>query len=141
MKIINENLLDEFRTPGKCEWCRKHCKSREPNHLWCRGHGGGFRLDIRINLISLGRSEVFACPCHNLYHAGKVSCEEMTELVAKREKVLPSELTDAIFCLQALPPRLLDGQIEDFLSKWPLSGKTLDLARLCLIESGVFGRE
>ena len=40
MLIIDEALLDEFRTPGPCEWYGKPCQAREPHHLFARSLGG-----------------------------------------------------------------------------------------------------
>lgn len=83
MKVIDEELLKTCRTSGLCEYCGKSCRSREPHHLFCRGIGGGGRLDIPINLLALGAA--FECPCHRLFHAGKISRLQMLEKIAERE--------------------------------------------------------
>lgn len=64
MIVINKRLLKEFSTPGICECgCGIWCVSRDPNHILLRGVGGGSRLDVRENLLSLRRE-----PCHNQFH-------------------------------------------------------------------------
>ena len=80
MKIIDEVLLDEFRTAPRCEWCGRATPGGcEPHHDFARGRGGGFRLDIRINLLALDRW------CHNRAHAGKISRKQLLAVIAVRE--------------------------------------------------------
>ena len=80
MNIIDEALLNEFRWPGLCEWCKTPRDRRHPHHIFSRGMGGKQRLDIRINLVGL-------CPrCHVSHHDGnRPSRAELLVLVAKRE--------------------------------------------------------
>jgi hypothetical protein len=96
IKIIDEDLLDTFRVPGTCEICGKWCRQREPHHIYGRGFGGGSRLDIRYNLLSLGHSQTFQCQCHHDIHAGKISREKLLRIVANREGCQPSDITDEI---------------------------------------------
>ena len=63
MKIKDEKTLDLYRGPGFCEWCRNWCVRREPDHIECKGMGGGRRLDIHVNLLALG-SSLDLHPCH-----------------------------------------------------------------------------
>lgn len=101
MKIIDNKLLSEFRTPGRCEHCKAWCEIREPHHLWGRGMGGGSRLDIRINLISLG--QVFQCPCHRDFHDGHILKATLLALVAAREGCLQSDIEREIWRLRRAP--------------------------------------
>lgn len=94
MKIIDEDLLAEFRTPGKCDLCGKRCRTREPHHVYGRGMGGGGRMDIPINLLGLGGP--FECGCHRAYHDGKIGREDMLSAVAKREQTTSELIVDEI---------------------------------------------
>lgn len=85
--IINEYLLDEFRTPGKCEYCGKWCKVREPHHLCSKGSGGWSRFDVRYLLISLGSTPHFECQCHTRAQAFLIPQDHIFTIVANREGV------------------------------------------------------
>ena len=92
MKVVNEDLLDEFRAPGRCEWCTDYCPDgRDPHHLWARGMGGGGRLDIRENLISLCRV------CHSLFHAGHIGRYDLLAIVAHREGKQQYQIEHAVY--------------------------------------------
>ncbi len=99
MKIVDELLLESFRAPGRCEYCGHYCQRREPHHIFSRGMGGGSRLDVRINLISL-------CPafvgqeCHNQYHAGHILRCDLLAIVAKREGRLQTDIEAEIYKLR-----------------------------------------
>lgn len=81
-------LLKSLSGPGFCECgCGTWCQTRDPNHILQRGAGGGSRLDIRENIVSLRRE-----PCHNAYHDGRPSFpshkeqrKRFCEVVAKRD--------------------------------------------------------
>jgi hypothetical protein len=90
MIIIDEDLLDEFRGPGPCEWCGKSCLRREPHHIFARALGGGGRLDIRCNLVGLGSSIFWECACHQAAHAGLISRLELLQVAGQRECYLAS---------------------------------------------------
>jgi hypothetical protein len=104
MMIENETLLDEFRTPGPCELCRRFAQTREPHHIQCRGFGGGQRLDIRVNLVSVGGSakkkgqsfRKFACHCHKLAQSYKIDTDYILAIVARREFVRMEEITEVM---------------------------------------------
>ncbi len=97
MKVIDEGLLDEFRSAGRCEFCGKHFQSRHPHHLWARGMGGGSRLDVRINIIAL------CPPCHNATHAGIIMRPDLLAVVAAREGLLQSQIEEEIWRLRRTP--------------------------------------
>lgn len=56
--------------------------------------GGGGRLDVRANLISLCRE------CHNKAHAGLISRAELLLLVSIREGMTPEQITEEIWRLR-----------------------------------------
>lgn len=87
MRIVDEKLLDRFRTAGKCEWCGQWFGCREPHHVFARGMGSGSRLDIRINLAAL------CLWCHRSHHDGNrpLRCD-LLAVVAKREGLLQADV-------------------------------------------------
>ena len=91
MKVINEDLLDEFRQHGLCEWCKAFCSSRDPHHIFARGMGGGGRLDIQENIVSLCRT------CHGRVHAGHILRCDLLAIVAKRENKQQWEIEHAVY--------------------------------------------
>jgi len=100
MKILDEALLDEFRTVGRCDVCGRSCLFREPHHIWARGMGGGGRLDVRINLLAVGQSRTYQCSCHGLIHNGAINRDDLLLIVARREKTTPDDITTEIRRLQ-----------------------------------------
>lgn len=103
MKILNEKLLEEFRAPGRCEWCGKRCRVREPHHIYARGMGGAGRLDVRINLVALGSTLAFECTCHTDHHAGERPLrDELLAVASAREGVLQRDAEAVIHYLVRL---------------------------------------
>ena len=111
MRIVNEKLLDQFRTSGRCEWCGRRCDKREPHHASARGMGGGKRLDIRSNLMAVGFSRSLLCPCHNaLENGGKVRDGIAYEVIAEREGTTPEAMEDVRNLFRRMPKAVnLDG--------------------------------
>lgn len=101
MRIKDEKLLNEFRGPGLCELCDRWCNDREPHHVYRRGCGGGTRLDVRINLVAVGKFP--ACRCHLLVHEGKITQEHVLRIVAEREGMTPDEVQQEIWDLVRKP--------------------------------------
>lgn len=99
MIIKDEALLAQFRAASHCAWCCKAARwnQLQVNHIFCRGHGGGNRLDVRINLVALC---VF---CHGQYHDGIIKRRELLEIVANREKTTPAEIVAEIYRLRRAP--------------------------------------
>lgn len=132
MRIHNEELLDCFRTPGKCEYCGKRCSRREPHHLFCKGIGGGSTLDISINLIALGASVPFPlCLCHHDYHAGHISRFDMLAVVAAREKALQDDIESVVWMLKRLPKKPRQWQLESEMEGLNLATRALAWRMLC----------
>ncbi len=101
MKIKNQKLLDEFRTPGPCEYCGKPCKKREPAHIISRGAGGP---DFRCNLVALGSTREFACSCHSDNHAGaNPNTHDLFRIASRREKTFPMAARMVVDLARRLP--------------------------------------
>jgi hypothetical protein len=96
MKIIDENLLQEFREKTVCEWCPWRGPT-DPHHIFSKGAG---RLDVSVNLVSLCRL------CHSKVHAAnsknnvRPKKADLLELVAKREGTTVEAITDKIHRLR-----------------------------------------
>lgn len=94
MIVIDDELLEDFARPGRCELCGKYCIRREGHHYIARGIGGGSRMDVKENLISIGSTRLFQCQCHTLIHNGKIPKSRVLEVIAAREGMTPEEVTD-----------------------------------------------
>lgn len=98
MKIVNPELLAEFRHGGRCEYCHKQCKLLEPHHIFTRGAG---QLDIRVNLIALGSTRGFPqCDCHPSAHSGEITRNDFLIAVAHRHKLKAYQVEEIVFCLR-----------------------------------------
>jgi hypothetical protein len=87
----NEALLDQFRGPGVCEYCRRFHNYRQAAHVLGKGMGGARRIDHRLNLVSL------CIQCHNSHHNGnEPSADTLWGVVAKREKSTVDDVQAAI---------------------------------------------
>jgi hypothetical protein len=95
MKIIDEELLTEFRTKRRCELCGRN-GGCQPHHLFSKGMGGARRFDIRINLIAV------CAWCHVLVHTGEIERADLLLLVAKREKTTQDAIEREIYRLRRL---------------------------------------
>lgn len=96
MKVINEELLDIYRSKGRCENCGIPCQP-EAHHLFTKGMGGAFRLDIHENIIAL------CMGCHRKFHNGTVSRETLVKVIAKRQKKTPAEIEQTVLRMRHLP--------------------------------------
>lgn len=96
MRIVNERLLDEFRSARCCEWCRQPARC-EAHHVFCRGMGSATRLDVRVNLLSLCRL------CHQKFHDGNILRCDLLAIVAQREGRLQDEIEREIYALRRAP--------------------------------------
>ena len=94
------DLLEYFRNRRTCEWCGYRDQGRlDPHHVEARGMGGGKRLDVALNLVSVHRF------CHQEIEAGGVKAKEKCfEIIAKREGLSgPDEVREAIWRLLRTP--------------------------------------
>lgn len=106
MKIISDPTMHDFRILTRCEWCgRSTPEGTDPHHVFGRGHGGGWRLDWRGNLIGLCRSYVGMdfVSCHAEAHAGKIERASLLAVIATREGLMQSDLEAQIRRLQNAP--------------------------------------
>ena len=86
MRLIDENLLTEFRERSRCENCGRWLREpAHPHHVYGRGFGGGTRMDIRINLCAVCGPHFGGVGCHALVHAGKIPRSRLLAIVARRE--------------------------------------------------------
>jgi hypothetical protein len=88
VKPRNPKLIREFRKESDC--CER-CNSRfslEVAHITSKGAGGP---DIRENLLKLCGPASMGMGCHGAAHKGKISQEELYELVGRREGITAAE--------------------------------------------------
>lgn len=103
MIVIDEALLDQFRGPGRCEFCGALVKRREAAHVLARGMGGGSRLDVRENLVAL--CGPWDGACHLKSHQGQhPTTQDLLEVVAKREQKTAAEILDYLWKLKRKRP-------------------------------------
>lgn len=90
MKISNDELLQTFREKTVCEWCGVRVMTGlDPAHVFARGRGDAFRMDIPENLAGLCRI------CHSKNHAGgRPNRDDLLLIVGHREKILVDDLED-----------------------------------------------
>jgi hypothetical protein len=87
--------------------------------LWAKGIGSASRMDVRINLISLGSGESYQCECHRLIHDGKeITRSDVLAVVAGRENCLQGEIEQCIWLIKRLPKDATDERIWSELSGW-----------------------
>lgn len=98
MKIVNDKLLALYRGPGRCDLCKMSCREREVHHLMSKGAGGGSRMDIPINLCSVGVA-FSPCVCHREFHAGSLPRREFIVAVANREFIDPDYVEETLLRL------------------------------------------
>jgi hypothetical protein len=118
MKIECEATLDLFRGLGMCEWCGKQCRRREPCHLVAKGQGGGRRLDVTWNLLAMGSTLDFECPCHTKSHQeGDPSYEQMLSVISRREGHSSDAIERAIWFILRLNKDLSVYRVEEALKE------------------------
>ena len=107
MILEDEPLLETYRGKGKCECCGRECKERDPAHIIPRGLGGGGRVDIPGNLVSLRRW------CHAAQGtANGPSLDYLRMLASTREGVSWESIQEAVHAIQRLPKDPTDARIE-----------------------------
>ncbi len=121
-----ENLA-LFRGPGRCSYCGKRCKVREPHHILAKGMGGNKPPgDSRINLIALGSTQGLQCPCHSLIHSTgspKVIRATLIDLVAIREGVKADVIESALLELRRCGKWTTEDELEEMgVLRWVIAG-------------------
>ncbi len=98
MRVVDEDCLNVFREKPRCELCGRALYARaHPHHIHSRGAG---RLDIPINLVSLGG--YVDCNCHGAVHAGKVTRDALIAIAARREGYTVEEVREEVFRIRRL---------------------------------------
>ncbi len=92
MRHVDEKELAKHRGPGRCLLCGTWSPQREAHHVFSRGAG---RLDVPINLCSLGGA--WSCMCHCNTQCYTIPRKAVVEAVAFREGL------DAEFVAQRVP--------------------------------------
>jgi hypothetical protein len=92
MRHEDERTLDMYRGAGSCEWCRKYVSRREPHHIIARGMGGGKRLDVHLNLVSLCATFSGGDNCHHAVTVGDIAQYDTLAIVAVRESIGQDEI-------------------------------------------------
>lgn len=106
MRIVNQQLLKEFRYVARCEFCKRPSQGCDPHHLRCKGMGGGSRLDVRCNLIALDRL------CHSEFHAGNIAYYDLLAIVAAREGVNQRDIEAVVNLILRLPKDCRPWQLD-----------------------------
>ena len=117
MIIRDPELLASYHTPGLCEICGKRFAEREPHHFLARGMGGGGQIDVRWNLVALGSSKDFCCPCHTKIHAAEISREQVLAVIATREGVTPQQIVAELNRLRNLRKEVVRCPV-DVVHQW-----------------------
>lgn len=111
MILPNERILGRFRLAQVCEWCGKRSRSGlDPHHYYYkRGMGGGGRIDIPLNLVSICRF-----PCHDDAERGRIRREDFLAIVARRENMDPDEVVRILNGIRRLPKTTVEFAAEMF---------------------------
>lgn len=120
MVIADESVLAEFRRGGCCERCwERSYPGRDPHHIEPRGMGGARRLDVHINLISLGHTH--ACGCHLGATENRIRKREFFQIVAAREGLPVDAVEQAVRFLLDYDRLTLPGRRAELLAAEPAS--------------------
>ncbi len=93
MKIVDEDLLEQFRRAGRCEICQRWFYRLQPHHWLPRGMNSCRRLDVPANLIAL------CVVCHAKAEAVNIPREEILRIIAQREEWHPKLLREELYRL------------------------------------------
>jgi hypothetical protein len=100
--VRNERLLKLYRGNGYCGFCLKWNINLEAAHILGRKIGGGSRLDLHPNIISIGGA--FGCGCHLRNHRGESPTEaELFARVGERMGMDPAAIKQGLLDILALP--------------------------------------
>jgi hypothetical protein len=110
MIVVNDDWLKTLHGRGRCEFCGE-LANLVPHHLFCRGFGGGTRMDVPCFVMRLG-----SLGCHRRFHDGKIERKMLLAKVAIRERCLPDELDHAFRIAVRLPKSPWDIAVNHELS-------------------------
>ncbi len=102
MRIPDKELLAAIRAEKKCAWCGRPGYV-EAAHIFAKGMGNAWQMDLRINVLPLGGFP--GCCCHIESHRGRMSRSDLLAVVAARTGLLQREIETALFLLRRLPYR------------------------------------
>lgn len=101
MRIINQPLIESFRTPGPCRWCHKDVRMLCAAHIFSKGAG---RVDLRCNLVQLGMDPLKDCSCHHDSHMGlKPTFEDLLAISAEDHKCRTEDIHQVVYFIRRLP--------------------------------------
>ncbi len=95
MRVIDNRLLQTFRDKEQCERCGRRTFV-QPHHIFGRGQESCRRVDLPVSLIAL------CVTCHDRVHWGRISRENLLEIVARREKTTVDAILTEIYRLRRL---------------------------------------
>jgi hypothetical protein len=117
--VKNPALMKAFSGPGLCSWCGKAVSSRDPHHVVARGIGGGKRLDVSVNIVSLCTTFSGGGNCHHMAHNGReITKSDLLAVIAAREECLQDEIEVVVWLLLRLPKDATDERVKRELSGW-----------------------
>ena len=98
MRVVNEQLLKQFRGRGQCDYCQRYVEVRHAAHIFGKGAG---RVDIPGNLLALCAED------HHESHAGKlITRADLLRTAAEREVLLMEEIEAAVHAFRRHPKHL-----------------------------------
>lgn len=142
MRIINPDLLRRYSGAGICDLCGKRVRNRHGHHIFHRGLGGGFQIDLAINILSACETFAGGDHCHALIHAAKLTIsgrratrDDLLMIVAQRERTTVDDIVAVIHMLRRLPKGSSAERIEEAIRE--LDASAAELARRELREAKV----
>ncbi len=125
MKIVNQPLIESYRTPGPCRFCGKKVRMRCAAHIFSKGAG---RVDIRCNLVQLGMDAVTDCDCHHNSHMGnKPTFDNLLRISAEDHKCRPEDIHQVVYFLRRMPKHLNERQFCEKALELGLEARVLVL--------------
>lgn len=104
MRIVDPVAIEKARLPY-CELCGSR-GSIHVHHVFARGMGGGGRLDVAINLISL------CWQCHRKVHDGRIAKSRILRVIARRHGASMEEIEGRIRQMMAIHNKDLEKIME-----------------------------
>ena len=99
MRIVDHALLERIGSSRVCEYCGSRLRHKaEVNHIIGRGLGGGHRMDVPLNCLAMGSP--WDCGCHEAYHHGRITRDELVWITAIREWYLFEDAWEELRAIQ-----------------------------------------
>lgn len=123
MTIVDEKLLASIRLQP-CAWCGKAGPS-DPAHIFCRGMGGGSRLDTAWAVAPLCRA------CHDDQHAGRRPVvADLLAIAAARCGVLQRDIEAAVYWCRRVPNGATETRVREELKSLKPAARKLVIQAL-----------